>query len=137
MTEPLTMTPREYCDRFNAWVKLAADVPHVTEGAGMLRLAVQKSCLLDRLIYCGEMPSQTPCPVHKGKWSGIQWGHPGSVRRWLVDHDGHPAGHVEPSPVDPVMQQRYDDGCRCFQHKCGCTTGWQPDEHCGCVPVPA
>lgn len=39
---------------------------------GHLRLRIKKSCLLDRLLYGGEPLSQTPCPLHKGQWSGLR-----------------------------------------------------------------
>lgn len=35
-----------------------------------IRLAIAKSCLLDRLIYGGETLRTKMCPVHKGRWSG-------------------------------------------------------------------
>lgn len=121
---PELLTAREWCDRFYAGLPFLRqrypDLP-----VESVRLAVEKSCLLDRLVYGGEKPSQTPCPVHKGVWSGISlW--PGHTWRYI---DGRPDQPVE---VDSVRQRWYDDGCRCWQHKCGCTTGWQPDEHCGC-----
>lgn len=35
------------------------------------------------------------------------------------------------------LQRWHNDGCRCYMHNaCGCTTGWQPDEHCGCGVKP-
>lgn len=36
-----------------------------------LRLRIKKSCLLDRLLYGAEPLSTTPCPLHKGQWSGL------------------------------------------------------------------
>jgi hypothetical protein len=35
-----------------------------------IRLAIAKSCLLDRLIYGGEQVREKMCPIHKGHWSG-------------------------------------------------------------------
>ena len=35
-----------------------------------IRLAIAKSCLLDRLIYGGERIREKMCPTHKGRWSG-------------------------------------------------------------------
>ena len=84
-------------------------------------LAVEKSCLLDRMMNCGERPSKTPCPVHKGSWSGCHGGWPGQT--W---NDGNP---MEESSM---LREWHDAGCRCYMHSCVCTTGWQPDEHCGC-----
>lgn len=125
--------PKQFCNALDEWADLMSrangvvDSDRVFEKAWRLvRLAISKSCLLSRTIYCGEKPSRTPCPVHKGIRSGIHGAWPGS--KWA---DGTPAG-------PGAMEQRwYDEGCRCFQHKCGCTTGWQPDEHCGCIKLEA
>lgn len=98
------------------------------ESKAVSELAISKSCLLSRLIYGGEHPSKTPCPVHKGTWVGIHFGWPGD--NWV---DGK--GNKTPVEVSPMLQKWYDEGCRCFQHKgCNCTTGWQPDAACGCAP---
>lgn len=91
-------------------------------------LAISKSCLLDRMLNGGEKPSNTPCPVHKGKWSGIHFGWPGEVSTDMR------TGETRPAPVYESRQKDVDEGCRCFAHGCGCTTGWNPDEACGCGP---
>lgn len=36
----------------------------------LIFIDIQKSNLLWRLIYAGEPVRTTPCPVHKGRWSG-------------------------------------------------------------------
>lgn len=94
---------------------LKARHPEIEKQLAPLRLLISKSCLLDRLIHGGEAPSSMPCPVHKGHWSGIHLGWPG--QRWSNG-----------TPVEESAQCRewFDAGCRCFQHYCGCTTGWQP-----------
>ena len=120
---------REYCDAFLQFF----DMPEIREKLGddqkvldqVRFLVVGKSCLLDRMIYGGEKPSQTPCPVHQGRWSGIHAGWPG-YRLWRDSENG-PVDEG-PSPVSKQCQEWYDAGCRCFQHSCGCTTGWQPEE---------
>ena len=130
------MESREYCQRFYEGVRhITARYPDHKAAFDTVRLDIEKSCLLSRLIHGGEQPSQTPCPVHKGVWSGIDRGWPGGVQRALVDHDGHKAGDTWPAEVLPERQADYDAGCRCFQHSCGCTTGWNPDSACGCVPA--
>lgn len=86
-----------------------------------VRLQISKSCLLDRVLCNGEEPSQTPCPVHQGRWSGIHIGWPG--QRWS-------SGRAVTESAQ--CREWFDAGCRCFLHSCGCTTGWQPDDHCGC-----
>ena len=34
---------------------------------------ISKSNLLARILYGGEKIRETMCPVHKGRWSGIEW----------------------------------------------------------------
>lgn len=105
------MKPDEYCSKFLQWADLVSkDDKELTSSIADVKRRIMKSCLLDRMIYCGEGISQTPCPVHKGEWSGIHW--------------------------EEQRKEYYARGCRCFMHKCGCTTGWQPDEHCGCGVKP-
>lgn len=111
----------EFCDALDDWAEKMQG-----HGAGatrdfnpawkIVRFAISKSCLLDRALYKGEKPSNTPCPVHKGRWSGCHFGWPGAK-----DIDGKPVKE------DPQLREWYDKGCRCFQHGCGCTTGWQPE----------
>ncbi len=72
-------------------------------------IIVHKSCLFDRIVYHGEHASQTKCPVHKGVWSGL----------YLLE------GGKELEAA----------GCTCWKHKCGCMTGWNVDEHCGCLKI--
>lgn len=111
----------QYCAKFYEWAKLLQKQhPEVATTLGL----ISKSCLFARTVYGGEKPSQTPCPVHKGVWSGCHVGWPG--QKWS-------SGTAVTS--SSTLQAWYDAGCRCFQHKCGCTTGWQPDSFCGCVPA--
>lgn len=122
MTEPL-----DVCNALTQWA-IAADVDSPRAGNG--GLAIYKSDLLGRLLYGKEAgPSQTPCPVHKGTWSGCHSGWPGQEWR-------HIDGTVTPMDVEPRLQEWRDAGCRCSMHKgSSCTTGWNPDEHCcGLVP---
>ncbi len=72
---------RHFCDALTAWADLKeeAERPHVEPGKygrfasawQEVRLQIEKSCLLDRMFNADEKPSQTPCPVHMGMWSGI------------------------------------------------------------------
>jgi hypothetical protein len=113
--------PLDICNALAQW----AGVANVSSEAGNGYLAVMKSDLLHRLIYGGERgPSKTPCPVHKGKWSGCDFGWPGS--EWV-----NAKGERTPVDVSPRLQEAVDAGCRCATHKgSGCTTGWNPDEFC-------
>lgn len=126
--EQKVATAGEHCthllEAIREWSSVSAVID--PETVNKVRLAVMKSCLLDRIVWCGEHPSQTPCPVHKGVWSGRYYAWPGKVWAYMD-------GSTKPVEVQPLMQEWYDAGCRCFQHRCGCSTGWQPDEACGCV----
>lgn len=124
--------PSRFCNAIDEW----ADLMIKQEGAlpfegefekdwRSVRTAIRKSCLLSRTIYGGEKPSKTPCPVHQGRWIGCHIGWPG--QHWS---DGNPVD------VHSQQQEWFDAGCRCYMHSCGCTTGWQPDEHCGCGVKP-
>ena len=126
-SQPTTTKAREpldICNLLVQWAKVA-DVESPRAGKGYL--AIGKSDLLARLIYGGERgPSQTPCPVHNGKWSGCHFGWPGSAWR---------NAKGEPMEIDHRLQEWWDAGCRCATHVgSSCTTGWNPDEHC-CLPV--
>lgn len=122
--------PAAYCAILEEWSKLMAAAHSVIfdQAWNTVHLAITKSCLLDRMMYSDEKPSQTPCPVHKGKWSGIHWHWPGAVGYHIGEQKEVPLG-----VVDPMLATWFKDGCRCFLHKCACTTGWQIDRHCGCL----
>lgn len=123
MSEPIRYTPREFCEKLDTGLAfIRKRYPEEAAQIDKVRhLHVGKSCLLDRLLYCGEDgPSLTPCPVHKGRWSGLGFDGPCAAM------DG-----------DRILSSAevIERGCRCYKHKCGCTTGWQPDAHCGCLPA--
>lgn len=131
------MEVKEFCDKMDFWAKLSIDqkgnlTPDFDKAWSTVRLAIRKSCLLDRMMYGDEQPSQTPCPVHKGKWSGCHWRWPGRVMVQLIDHGERKKGDAWLTPSEGLEKEWYDAGCRCAYHTCGCTTGWNPDEHCGC-----
>jgi hypothetical protein len=54
-------------------------------------LAISKSNLLARLFFTDEGLRKTPCPEHKGRWSGCQWDTPcecrtgSNVTGWLAE----------------------------------------------------
>lgn len=87
----------EYCNAFDAWAMVLEEnhgnhekeghrafsfVDHIDD----IRLAIRKSCLLDRLIYGGEKLRTRMCPDHRGRWSGIDAG---------PQYGKHPHGHCE------------------------------------------
>ncbi len=128
------LTPDQVCEKLAAWAEVAGirsrtEVTELGYSGGEGSLVTTKSDLLLRMIYAGEMPSQTKCPVHKGVWSGIHFG-------WQKTFAAAYAEKDEVARIDSseMLQKWVDDGCRCFQHKGShATTGWQPDEACGCV----
>ncbi len=58
-----------YCAAFESHLSERDEDPN--GDASRLRLRITKSCLLDRIIHCGETLRAAPCPEHKGRWSGI------------------------------------------------------------------
>jgi hypothetical protein len=73
-----------FCDALKTWAKLASDPPpqpdlredetkkrrEFGEQVSNVFIQIMKSNLLYRMLYDGEKPRETPCPVHKGRWSG-------------------------------------------------------------------
>ena len=84
-------SPDRFCKKMREWAALMVNAERVSDGSRFaqawqeVELAISKSCLLSRTLYGNENPSETPCPVHKGKWSGIHIGWPET--RWA---DGSP-----------------------------------------------
>jgi hypothetical protein len=121
-----------FCAALDEWAALmggqkddvgTADADNFNNSWRGLRFMISKSCLLSRTIYLGLNPSKTPCPVHEGRWAGVHGGWPGQF--WLNPK----TQERTPAVVHEQQQKWYDEGCRCYMHGCGCTTGWQPDEH--------
>lgn len=66
-----------YCSALLEWERIMVEsgyAPQVKEARAILQFPLMKSCLADRLVYGGEKVRKTPCPVHKGHWSGCVWG---------------------------------------------------------------
>lgn len=73
-----------FCDFLKEWHSLIGQVPPEEDAQektyredkyGKIQyvfIQIMKSNLLSRTIYGGEKPRQTPCPVHKGRWSGCR-----------------------------------------------------------------
>lgn len=125
------------CVRLREWAEAAkvtspriTALPVHTGQEPMYALTVSKSDLLGRIIFAGERPSQTKCPVHLGVWSGCH----GPWPTW----ESRSAKGVEKvyalEDCEPMLQGWYNAGCRCWSHRgSSCTTGWQPDPACGCL----
>ncbi len=68
-----------------------------------IRLAIAKSCLLDRLIYGGETLREKMCPIHKGHWSGCNITGEDICE---CQHDTCITGWI-PNPGDPKSQASF------------------------------
>lgn len=81
-----TLSVEEYCAILWEWLDLIAAHTEAERAAGReprgtlgevadaraaIRLAVMKSSYLLRRIYGGEERRITPCPTHRGTWSGL------------------------------------------------------------------
>lgn len=44
---------------------------HLVPAIRQVRMAIHKSSLLYRMLYCGQPLRTKKCPVHEGRWSGI------------------------------------------------------------------
>src|ERR1041385_1118018 len=106
VVDPGLVRAEDLCRKLAAW----ADVAEVSSPrCGTGSLGIWKSDLLNRLIYAAEMPSQTPCPVHKGKWSGCHFGWPGST--WVGIDPKTGERTEKPADVEPRLQEWWDAGC--------------------------
>lgn len=68
-TDDTLRDTKDYCAAFESHLSERDEDP--SGDARRLRLLITKSCLLDRLIHCGEALRAVPCPEHKGRWSGL------------------------------------------------------------------
>ncbi len=61
-------------------------------------LAIEKSCLLDRLIYARQPLRTVKCPEHRGVWSGVEM-----PRHWpLTNACPHGCGLTGWLPLEPL-----------------------------------
>lgn len=59
---------REHCRAASRW---EAKLDRVAQRqARDVRLAIEKSNLLARMLFSGEAPRTRPCPIHRGHWTG-------------------------------------------------------------------
>ena len=85
------ISPDYYCNQLHKWAGIVSEHDENFENMyRQLSIRIEKSCLLDRLIYCGEELRKEPCPKHKGRWSGIYFneececvGSCGCLTGWL------------------------------------------------------
>ncbi len=68
----------EYCEAFRTWADCiqkakdnGKDRFYYAEYLPDILRDIRKSSLLWRLLYGGQKLRKTPCPEHKGRWSGI------------------------------------------------------------------
>ncbi len=102
---PEKLEIREFCAKFNEWARLLSEKDEeFSQAWSIVSLAIDKSNLLWRLLYAGEAVRKTPCPVHKGRWSGVGpdpgcgcWSY-GNITGWLAEHPDNPN-----APTPPVI----------------------------------
>jgi hypothetical protein len=106
---------KRFCDAMDRWAHVCQkDLP--TDGERQrrwrkefgdhwqfIRLAIAKSCLLDRLIYGGEQLRMEMCPTHKGQWSGCNIS---GEKPCECQHDTCITGWL-PNPGDPKSQASF------------------------------
>ncbi len=105
----------KFCDAMDTWARvcqeeLPTDDDHQLrwrkefgEHWHFIRLAIAKSCLLDRLIYGGESLRKKMCPTHKGHWSGCNIT---GERPCKCAHDTCITGWLQ-NPRDPRSQASF------------------------------
>ena len=111
----------EFCRKMHEWAN-AYSTPLPTDDEDKSRererfakawfivsASIGKSNALWRLFYAGEDLRKTPCPVHKGRWSGCGqdpgcgcWSY-GNITGWLAEHPDNPD-----APNPPVMMVRLE-----------------------------
>jgi hypothetical protein len=66
-----------YCKALETWAGKAVEAGIISlRSFSEVRMGIEKSCLLARLIYGGEELRERPCPEHRGEWKGIEWRDP-------------------------------------------------------------
>jgi hypothetical protein len=103
-------TRTEFCRKMTAWAyaKIGSQ-SSFAEHWEVVALAIHKSNCLWRLLYAGEELRTKPCPVHKGRWSGVApdpgcgcWSY-GNITGWLAEGPENPN-----APMPPVFMVRAD-----------------------------
>lgn len=61
--------PEEFCETFSEFAGKSSEY----RAESTLRFHIEKSCLLDRLIYGRQPLRLVPCPTHDGKWNGLSF----------------------------------------------------------------
>lgn len=88
----------KYCKALETYANLKAEKDEeFAKYYRFLIIDIYKSCLLDRLIYCGEELRTEKCPKHDGHWSGINFGKDqceclcscGCTTGWLPNKKGN------------------------------------------------
>jgi hypothetical protein len=72
--EPVLPLSR-FCQALKIWGLMAEKRGIIPPGSYQaVSLGIEKSNLLGRIIYGDQLPRTTPCPLHEGRWSGLE--HP-------------------------------------------------------------
>jgi hypothetical protein len=105
----------KFCVAMDTWARacqteLSTDLDHTHRWRKefayhwqFIRLAIAKSCLLDRLIYGGEQLRKEICPTHQGRWSGCNISGENPCE---CQHDTCITGWL-PNPEDPKSRASF------------------------------
>ena len=119
--------PTPVCLAMDLWAKacmtdLPTDADYTQEWRqefrehwNFIRLAISKSCLLDRLIYGGETLRTRMCPLHKGKWGGCTLeecphgcSHGICITGWIRNPDDPQSGNTGIAIVTAQEKEPHD-----------------------------
>lgn len=83
------------------------------EKIARVELLIRKSSLLDRLLYSGEKLRTEICPIHKGHWSGLEFGdnccpHKCHLTGWIVQPEDEAKYDIRVLPQCPTCGEPYD-----------------------------
>lgn len=109
-------TPRDY--ELDLLLGYVADDEHVSR----VNLLISKSSLLDRLLYGRETFRTEKCPIHKGKWSGIEFtpSEDGRIKGNVCPHQCHLTGWIQ-HPDDTAkwrasVDHKFPETCETCSH---------------------
>ena len=107
-------TASSHCSALMEWMRVMRESGYekqVDDAWGPIQLVLMKSNLAARLVYGGEKVRETPCPKHKGRWSGCVWGDAACIEGCMW---GSNVTGWLPEPHAFVLYERDEDQRRYF-----------------------
>lgn len=109
-----------YCDAFRTWFQCIRENPHehgsdYKDLLWQIQTDIEKSSLLDRMLYGGEGLRTRKCPEHDGKWSGIDvCEHGCGSTGWIPNGWPEEAPRCDKHPDEPSVARTTNvkDGTR-------------------------